>query len=844
MVRHQMALRWVLSSLLATVLVACGGGGGGGSSSGSGTASAGPISTAPVANYVRLQSDAGDAFGNGQNYSYTQTNAQITVTNDGGHLFMRVIGDIIWGGDFQIGNSPAQLQPGSYTNLQKYIIDPNRGSMYWSGNGPGCGSVLGSFSISNITYANGALTGFDLQFEQHCDGRAAALRGQIHWSSSDTSTIPGPLTPPANLWRPVPGTTPLSGNYVYLQSDAGDTVGQGRTYIYTQANSNISINATGGHLRLGVVGDRSWGGNFQTMISLSQIQPGYYANLTRYLFNSQVTGGFEWGGVGGVAGLCNTVQGWVVVDNVTYVNGAINAIDLRFEQHCDGSAAALHGQIRWAPGDTTSPPGPATPPVDLWRAPSGATPASGNYVYLQSDTGDAIAQGQTYLYTQANAVFEGTTPFAGHFTLYTTGNIKWTGDFQAMNFLTKLQPGYYPGVQSFYGAYNPVIGALAWQRGLICTNAQGWFVVDNVVYTGGVVTAIDLRFEQRCDGGVPALHGQIHWTPNDTTAPAGPVNPPPANLWTPPAGATPSTGNYVYLQSDSGDPVGNGLSYTYTQANALISSYVNAGRFSLSIKGNSNWTGDFQAMSSVSQLQPGYYGNLLGYPFNNPALGGLDMVNFSGGSGCNTLTGWFVVDNISVVSGVLASIDLRFEQHCGGIGPALHGQIHWVPNDPTVPAGPVNPPPAGLWKAPVGATPASGNYTYLQSDAGDVIGAGKTYLYTPANATISVVAAQGTMSAYVTGTTEQWSGSFQAMTGISQIQPGYYGNLQRTPGNNPVFGGLDWNGNGLGCGSLTGWFAVDAVTYVNGVLASIDVRFEQHCQGATPALHGQIHWAG
>lgn len=25
------------------------------------------------------------------------------------------------------------------------------------------------------------------------------------------------------------------------------------------------------------------------------------------------------------------------------------------------------------------------------------------------------------------------------------------------------------------------------------------------------LTALDLRFEQRCEGGIPALHGAIHW---------------------------------------------------------------------------------------------------------------------------------------------------------------------------------------------------------------------------------------------------------------------------------------------------------------------------------------------
>jgi hypothetical protein len=32
------------------------------------------------------------------------------------------------------------------------------------------------------------------------------------------------------------------------------------------------------------------------------------------------------------------------------------------------------------------------------------------------------------------------------------------------------------------------------------------------------------------------------------------------------------------------------------------------------------------------------------------------------------------------------------------------------------------------------------------------------------------------------------------------------------------------------------------VTYSAGTLASIDLRFEQHCEGNAAALHAAIHW--
>jgi len=486
----------------------------------------------------------------------------------------------------------------------------------------------------------------------------------------------------------------------------------------------------------------------------------------------------------------------------------------------------------------STPTGPAPSPVTgLWQPAAGATPATGNYVYLQSDSGDYIGLGQTYTYTQATASVS-VTANSGRLTVNINGNQQWSGDFQAMNTLTQLQPGYYSGLQR-YPFHDPALGGLNWSgAGRGCNTLQGWFVIDSVTYVGGALTAIDLRFEQHCEGGVAALHGAVHWTASDTTAPAGPATPP-AGLWQPAAGATPTTGNYVYLQSDVGDYIGQGLTQTYTQASATLSVAATEGHLVIGVNGNQLWSGDFQTMNTLTQLQPGYYSGLQRYPFHNPVIGGL---NWSGaGRGCNTLQGWFVIDSVTYTGGALTAIDLRFEQHCEGAVAALHGAIHWTSADTTVPAGPINPPPAGLWQPAAGSTPATGNYVYLQSDAGDYIGQGATYTYAPASATLSVAANAGRLTVGVTGN-EWWSGDFQAMNTLTQLQPGYYSGLQRYPFHNPALGGLNWSGSGRGCNTLQGWFVIDNVTYTGGTLTTIDLRFEQHCEGFPPALHGVVHW--
>jgi hypothetical protein len=630
--------------------------------------------------------------------------------------------------------------------------------------------------------------------------------------------------------------TPPAPNFIRIESDAGEPLGQGRTFNYTQANARITVTARAGYLRIGIEGDEWWAGDFQLPAALGRFQPGSYTNLERFPFHNPANGGLSW--IGGGRG-CGGVSGSFTVDLVSYTDSVLTAIDLRFEQHCDAQPPALRGTIHWRSDDPTEPPGPVNPiPANLWKPLPGSTPVSGNYAYLTGDVGDPVFGGQTTTYTQANALII-LNSGQSYLSLMIKGDENWQADFKAMNTLSQLQPGYYPDAGRF-PFQNPVRSGLAWSgEGISCNRLTGWFAVDSIVFTSGVLTVLDLRFEQHCEGYTPALRGVIHWRSGDMTRPAGPVHPIPTRLWKPAPGSAPSAGNYVYLESEPGDRIGGGKSYTYTQASAIIVLSAVDGTLSVEVRGDESWHGNFQTMNTLTRLEPGYYPDLRRYPFHNPARGGLDWGGE--GNGCNTLTGWFAVDSVTYVSDVLIAVDLRFEQHCGGATSALHGMIHWRHGDPTTPPGPVNPIPSNLWTPAAGSAPVSGNYVYLGSDAGDFVGRGQTYLYTQTNSTIVVDATAGHLALNVNGV-QFWHGNFQTMNTLTRLEPGYYPDLRRYPFHNPVKGGLDWSGDGRGCNQLIGWFAIDRVTYANGVLSGLDLRFEQHCERGTPALRGAIHW--
>ncbi len=489
---------------------------------------------------------------------------------------------------------------------------------------------------------------------------------------------------------------------------------------------------------------------------------------------------------------------------------------------------------RWLPAinkpfavPSTMPPIPAT----TWTPPEGSTPESGNYLYLVSDhqsrLGSDLQDGLTVLAEGPDL------------SISLGGSPAWEGRFKALRGQKRWSTGYYDQLIHHPNS-TPSNGSLDWRTSTQgCDSASAWLAIDQVSYVEDKLIAIELRFEQRCTGSYWPIQGKLSWRADNSPGPAYPA---PTTLWQAESDATPASGNYVYLKSDAGDFIGQGRTLTYTQKDAVLDVSESGGRVSVRVNGDAWWNGDFKAMDGVSRLRPGYYATLQRHPFHDTRHGGL---SWSGdGRGCNTLYGWFVVDSISYGIHGLKAIDLRFEQHCEGWSSALRGEVHWRDDDTSGPAGPQLPIPAGLWKPAPGATPANGPFIYLESDAGDYVGQGRSLVYTPNNANLRFSSQQAgiQVDVHATDPSTWWTGSFQPMNTVERLQPGYYGDISRAPFKNPTRGGLDWWGDGRGCNKLTGWFAVDSIAYSGDLLTGVSLRFEQHCEGAAPALKGQIHW--
>jgi hypothetical protein len=295
-------------------------------------------STAPhplhTPNFVRLASDPGDWVGSGKLYYYTQANAIITLAASAGTLRVRIAGEEGWSGFF--ASPGAELQRGVYYD-----------ALSWYG-GNVCDRAYGWFSVDSVTYDSTTLVAIDMRFEQQCSPNGGpGLHGTIHWRADDPTRPPGPVYPvPAGLWQPADTAIPHNGNYVYLKSDPGDWVGDGRTWLYIPPPATILVASANGLLTIDVSNPTSWFGEFKAMNTLTDtLLPGYYGpGLGRYPFHNLTKGGFDWFGDGRG---CNHLRGWFVIDHIEYAKDTLKALDLRFEQHCEEVPPSLHGAIHW-----------------------------------------------------------------------------------------------------------------------------------------------------------------------------------------------------------------------------------------------------------------------------------------------------------------------------------------------------------------------------------------------------------------------------------------------------------------------------------------------------------------
>lgn len=139
-----------------------------------------------------------------------------------------------------------------------------------------------------------------------------------------------------------------------------------------------------------------------------------------------------------------------------------------------------------------------------------------------------------------------------------------------------------------------------------------------------------------------------------------------------------------------------------------------------------------------------------------------------------------------------------------------------------------------------------GNALSFVSDVGDYVGQGWTLLHEAPTASFSPAldAQRNSVSFEIIGSdgvrTMYWNLGLAAPQG-RQLAPGTYLNAARYPFQPATVPGLSFYGNGAGCDGITGQFTItDFAAGADGSLQRLTATFEQHCEGAAPALRGKI----
>lgn len=132
----------------------------------------------------------------------------------------------------------------------------------------------------------------------------------------------------------------------------------------------------------------------------------------------------------------------------------------------------------------------------------------------------------------------------------------------------------------------------------------------------------------------------------------------------------------------------------------------------------------------------------------------------------------------------------------------------------------------------------------MDSPAGDYIGGGQSYYFTPENGTFSaqkdfdngisvIFSNSGSPSQF-------WRLEFSA-PGNALLAPGTYTDARRDAFHKPSEPGLSVSGNGRGCNQSTGSFTVHQVVYGTGnTIVAFDASFSQSCENTMPPLTGRV----
>jgi len=388
-------------------------------------------------------------------------------------------------------------------------------------------------------------------------------------------------------------------------------------------------------------------------------------------------------------------------------------------------------------------------------------------IYLNSQPGDWVGQGQQLTFTPADGAFtvQGTynsgvqinfnTPNYSHF---------WFLDFGPPTAM-KFTKGEYEGAQrfAFHSPTRPGIDVSGDGRG--CNRDAGRFLVSELVFAqDGTVDRLAIDFEQHCEGSPPALYGSVRYNS------AVPLSP------------RVSVGNATTLKGNTGSS-----DAIVTLAVSMPSSSPVSVQYSTQ-DGSGHQGIDYTPITGTVTFGP----QVTSQTISVPVLG----------------------DRLARGNKIF---HMKLSQPTGAaLGDALSN--------------------VGILDPNISLTALT-----MYGQPGDYINSGQL-LVSSADGTFTPNRNFDQGVSFSINNSDFWNLDFAAPNNAVLV-PGDYENAQRFPFQPSGVPGLSVSGAGRGCNTLTGRFSVLKAKYdASGNVKSFAADFEQHCEGASPALAGSIRY--
>lgn len=145
------------------------------------------------------------------------------------------------------------------------------------------------------------------------------------------------------------------------------------------------------------------------------------------------------------------------------------------------------------------------------------------------------------------------------------------------------------------------------------------------------------------------------------------------------------------------------------------------------------------------------------------------------------------------------------------------------------------------------AQPVATGSLSFSGDPGDWVSGGGSFSYSTATGDVLTAFSDSTdnhIEISVSGANNDFWALDLAAPGGQALAAGDYSGATRYPFESATEPGLDLAGNGRGCNQVTGSFAVQDVVFgPQGYVQTLDATYEQHCEGGTTALRGEVHIA-